>query len=98
MTRRFARLVVRSAAVALAIALIPAIAGAQQFTGRVDVVVEDSTGGRLPGAQVDLVGPVSQSQTTDGQGEAHFLNLPVGIYTLRTTLSGFNTFVNNTVQ
>src|SRR5262245_48928088 len=98
MNGRLVRLAACCAVVAVGIGLVPALADAQVFTGRVDVVVEDSTGGRLPGALVDLAGPVSQTQTTDGQGEAHFLNLPVGIYRLRTTLSGFNTFVNGSVQ
>jgi hypothetical protein len=72
-------------------------ASAQVFTGRVDVTVEDATGGRLPGVTVDLTGPVNQSQTTDAQGEAHFLNLPVGTYTVKASLSGFNTFTNTQV-
>lgn len=73
-------------------------ASAQVFTGRIDVAIEDSTGGRLPGVNVDLTGPVSLSQVSDAQGEAHFLNLPVGLYSIKATLSGFNTFTNNTVQ
>jgi hypothetical protein len=91
---KFAR---RCLAVALAFGFA-ATASAQVFTGRIDVAVEDSTGGRLPGVNVDLTGPVSQSHVTDAQGEAHFLNLPVGIYALKATLSGFNTFNNNSVQ
>jgi hypothetical protein len=73
-------------------------ASAQVFTGRVDVTVEDTTGGRLPGVNVDLTGPVNQSQVTDAQGQAHFLNLPVGTYSIKASLSGFNPFTNNTVQ
>jgi len=73
-------------------------AAAQVFTGRIDVTIEDTTGGRLPGVSVDLTGPVNQNQVTDALGEAHFLNLPVGIYSVKATLSGFNTFTNNNVQ
>src|SRR5262245_1525962 len=73
-------------------------ASAQVFTGRIDVTVEDATGGRLPGVNVDLSGPVSQSQITDAEGQAHFLNLPVGIYTVKASLSGFNPFTNSSVQ
>src|SRR5262249_22303850 len=73
-------------------------ASAQVFTGRIDVTIEDSTGGRLPGVNVDIAGPVSQTQVTDEQGQAHFLNLPVGTYTLKTSLSGFNTYANSSVQ
>jgi hypothetical protein len=71
---------------------------AQVFTGRVDVTIEDSTGGRLPGVTVDIAGPVSQTQVTDALGQAHFLNLPVGTYSVKAALSGFNPYANNTVQ
>jgi hypothetical protein len=73
-------------------------ASAQVFTGRVEVTVEDSTGGRLPGVNVDLTGPINQTQVTDAQGQARFLNLPVGTYAIKASLQGFNTFANNTVE
>jgi hypothetical protein len=69
-------------------------ASAQVFTGRVDVTIEDSTGGRLPGVSVDLTGPVNQTQVSDAQGQVHFLNLPVGIYAIKASLSGFNPYSN----
>ena len=72
-------------------------ASAQVFTGRVDVTIEDATGGRLPGVSVDLTGPLSQTQISDAQGQAHFLNLPVGTYAIKTSLQGFNSYAN-TVQ
>ncbi|HEV8348528.1 MAG TPA: carboxypeptidase regulatory-like domain-containing protein [Vicinamibacterales bacterium] len=72
-------------------------ASAQVFTGRIDVTVEDATGGRLPGVNVDLSGPVNQSQITDSQGQAHFLNLTVGTYTVKASLSGFNPYSNASV-
>lgn len=75
-----------------------AMASAQIFTGRIDVTVEDATGGRLPGVNVDISGPVNQSQVTDGQGQAHFLNLPVGIYSVKANISGFNPYANADVQ
>ncbi len=78
-------------AAALIIALGYARASsAQVFTGRIDVTVEDSTGGRLPGVNVDLTGPATQSQVTDAEGQAHFLNLAVGTYTVKASLQGFN--------
>src|SRR5437867_343455 len=70
---------------------------AQVFTGRIDVTVEDSSGARMPGVNVDLVGPVNQSQVTDGQGQAHFLNLTVGTYTVKANLAGFNAYTNSEV-
>src|SRR6185295_13962169 len=77
---------------------VAASASAQVFTGRVDVTVEDATGGRLPGVNVDLTGPVNQTQVTDASGQAHFLNLPVGMYAVKASLSGFNPFSNPSVQ
>ena len=71
---------------------------AQVFTGRVDVVIEDTTGGRLPGVSVDISGPVNQTQVTDAQGQARFLNLPVGTYAVKAELPGFNSYANNSVQ
>src|SRR5947208_982953 len=73
-------------------------ASAQVFTGRMDVTVEDSTGGRLPGVTVDLTGPVNQTQVTDTLGQAHFLNLPVGTYSVKTNLPGFNPYSNTNLQ
>ena len=73
-------------------------ASAQVFTGRVDVVIEDTTGGRLPGVTVEITGPVNQTQVTDAQGQAHFLNLPVGTYAVKAELPGFNSYANNSVQ
>ena len=92
----FDRLTAVAAACALMLGLAPA-ASAQVFTGRIDVTVEDVTGGRLPGVNVDLTGPVNQSQVTDTQGQAHFLNLPVGAYAVKAGLSGFNNYVNPNV-
>jgi Carboxypeptidase regulatory-like domain len=67
---------------------------AQVFTGRIDVTVEDSSGARMPGVTVDLSGPVNQTQVTDGQGQAHFLSLTVGTYTVKASLAGFSNFTN----
>ena len=78
------------------VALVAAIVGlgtpvmAQEYTGRIDVTAVDTTGGRLPGVTVDLSGQMIQSAVTDARGEAHFLNLTVGNYTVKATLTGFN--------
>lgn len=73
-------------------------AWAQVFTGRIDVTIEDASGGRVPGVTVDLTGPVAQTQVSDSQGQAHFLNLPVGTYSARASLAGFNPSTNSNVQ
>ena len=75
------------AAIVIALGCV-STASAQVFTGRVDVTIEDSTGGRLPGVTVDLTGPINQTQVTDAQGQAHFLNLPVGTYAIKAALPG----------
>jgi hypothetical protein len=75
MRLRVARLVVCAFAVWAASALPSA---AQVSTGRIDATVVDSTGAVLPGVNVDIAGPQSQTTVTDAQGEAHFLNLAPG--------------------
>ena len=96
MTRR-----TRTAAAAAALMLglgLAAPARAQVFTGRVDISIEDPAGARLPGASVDLSGPVSQSQIADDLGQAHFLNLAVGIYAVKVALPGFTAATNSNVE
>ena len=64
-------------------------ASAQDYTGRVEITVEDSTGARLPGVTVELSGPFNQSAVTDNRGEARFLSLAPGTYFVKCTLPGF---------
>lgn len=92
---------IRTAAVAAALTFAPGLvapARAQVFTGRVDVIIEDPAGARLPGVTVELAGPVSQTQVADTRGRAHFLNLPVGLYTLKASLTGFTPATNSNVE
>ncbi len=96
MNCKIGRLATLVAAAVLAVGFA-GTASAQVFTGRIDVTIEDSTGGRLPGVNVDLTGPVNQTQVSDAQGQAHFLNLPVGTYTVKAALSGFNAYTNANV-
>ena len=72
-------------------------ASAQTFTGRVDVTITDSTGAVLPGVAVDLTGPQNQTAVTDASGEAHFLNLTPGTYTVAAKLQGFSDYSNDRV-
>src|SRR3989442_2569709 len=96
MTCMSGKLAVALATLVLALSVAPH-ASAQVFTGRVDGTVEDATGGGLPGVNVELAGRVNQSQVSDTQGQARFLNLPVGTYTVKTSLSGFNPYTNTEV-
>jgi hypothetical protein len=87
-----------AAAACLMLLGLASTASAQAFTGRIDVTVTDSTGGVLPGVNVDITGPTNQTQVTDPQGQAHFLNLPVGTYNLKANIAGFNPYSNTRVQ
>jgi hypothetical protein len=90
---RLARLLV----VAVALFAFATPSSAQFTTGRIDVTVADSTGAILPGVTVDISGPQNRTQVTDANGEARFLNLAPGIYTVAARLSGFNDYVNRDV-
>jgi hypothetical protein len=70
---------------------------AQVFTGRIDATVTDSTNAVLPGADVSISGPQNASAVTDAKGEAHFLNLAPGTYTVTAKLTGFADYSNNNV-
>ena len=52
----------------------------------------------MPGAIVEIAGPATQQQTTDVDGEAHFLNLAPGNYVVTVTLQGFTTYRNDAVR
>jgi hypothetical protein len=80
----------KRAALSLALVLcgVPWASG-QVFLGRIDVVVKDATGRVLPGVKVTISAPVDGTQTSDAQGEAHFLNLPVDSYSVTAALAGF---------
>jgi carboxypeptidase family protein/TonB-dependent receptor-like protein len=96
MTFRIARLVVSSAIAVMALAIATPSA-AQVSTGRIDATLADSSGAVLPGVTVDISGPQSQSAVTDTLGEAHFLNLSPGTYTVRAKLSGFSDYLNKNI-
>jgi hypothetical protein len=81
----------------LCAAVITAPAIAQVYTGRIDVTIKDSTGATLPGATVEAVGTQTATAVTDSQGEAHFVNLAPGRYTVTAKLSGFSDYKNENV-
>ena len=77
--------------------LVAAPVAAQVYTGRIDVTIKDGTGAVLPGVTVEAVGPQTDVAVTDTQGEAHFLNLAPGPYTVTAKLSGFSDYRNKNV-
>lgn len=91
------RLFVRTMVVAAMVLTLAAPSAAQVYTGRIDVTVTDTSGAVLPGVTVELSGPQSASAPTDTKGEAHFLNLAPGVYTVSATLAGFNQYTNRNV-
>ncbi len=82
---------------ALCSALVVANASAQSFTGRIEVTVVDSTGAVLPGATVELTGQQTANTVSDARGEARFLNLAPGRYTVVSKLSGFGDWKNENI-
>ena len=72
---------------------------AQKGTLRVTMV--DEEGARMPGVTVVLSSPVmmgTKTAVTDQSGEALFINLTPGIYELKSTLSGFQEKISQTIE
>jgi hypothetical protein len=95
--RKLLRRCLTTASVLFAVLALASPSSAQLFTGRIDVTVADSTGALLPGATVDVTGPVNVSKPTDTQGAAHFLDLTPGTYQVKVSLPGFSDYVNQNV-
>ncbi|MGH7342804.1 MAG: carboxypeptidase regulatory-like domain-containing protein, partial [Candidatus Rokuibacteriota bacterium] len=79
----------------LALALLLGAAGAalaQEETGNVYVVVSDDQGATLPGVTVTLAGyGAPRVQVTNAQGQARFLSLSPGSWSLTAELESFST-------
>lgn len=82
------------ASIALSAGLVsPPAAAAQERPGRIDVVVrEDLRGAPLRGVTVTAAGTQDVSTVTDAGGEAHFVDLPTGSYTVIATQRGYNDY------
>lgn len=101
-------LTVRVGRFALALLMVFAVvfgaktASAQaQNTGSVYGTVTDPTGAVVPGAQVVAAEPslgVNRTVTTSKSGEFVLPALPVGVYVVTVTGSGFQTYVADSVQ
>src|SRR5688572_19956716 len=92
----------RSFAVSLFIfSLLVFVAPAQDLTSRVDGVVVDQSGGRIPGATVTLNSVetnISRTAISDSEGLYVFPQVRSGAYRVSAELSGFKKAVVEGVQ
>src|SRR5438309_573242 len=82
------------------IASLPCLAQNNQF-GRIQGNITDSTGAPIAGVAVTLSSPalvVPQSAVSDGAGEYHFEQLPVGTYRIQAQQPGFQKFIRENIQ
>ncbi len=76
-------------------------ASAQENTGSLQGVVKDSAGAAIPGAKVTASSPTlvrSLEAVTDRDGIYRFPKLPVGVYTVTATQTGFKTVKNEGIN
>ena len=76
------------ALIAIAILSLPMYMGAQAISGDLLGVVTDTTGAVVPNVQVvatSLATGAKSTTTTNASGEFHFINLPIGHYSLEMT-------------
>src|SRR6202521_5077147 len=85
----------RTVAVLASLALLPAIARAQESTATLTGVVKDASGAVLPGVTVEAASPelIEKVRTvvTDGTGQYRIVSLRPGTYSVTFTLTGFST-------
>ena len=94
------RLVTASCVIAL-LFLCAAPAGAQRTTATFAGIVVDTSGGVLPGADVELTNEqtgITERQVTSTTGEFIFNYVPGGTYTLVISLSGFKTHTSKGIS
>jgi hypothetical protein len=79
---------------------IPLGLHAQQYSGTIVGTVTDSTGAAIPGATVTIINTgtgAKTTQTSGGQGEFTFAQLPIGTYEVHVTQGNFKEFVETGV-
>jgi hypothetical protein len=83
---------------AVIVAIIPALASAQNIAG----VVRDASGAVLPGVTVEASSPALiekvRSTVSDGSGQYRLDSLVAGVYSVTYTLPGFSTVKRDGVQ
>ncbi|MEW6365932.1 MAG: TonB-dependent receptor [Acidobacteriota bacterium] len=87
------------ALLAVGLVAIAPVANAQQSQGQIYGVIEDETGGVLPGVTVTLTGAQigTVTQTTGINGDFHFIRLDPGDYDVQCDLDGFATYVQKQI-
>ena len=88
-------------ALLLMLLLSAPVAGAQNFRGGINGSVTDQGGAAIPGAQVQITNDargVVHSSVASSAGEYSFQDLPLGLYTVSATSSGFETLKVEKVQ
>jgi hypothetical protein len=88
-------------ALLLMVLLGATFAGAQNFRGGINGTVTDQGGASLPGATVQITDDatgVVHSSVASSAGEYSFQDLPLGVYTVSATSSGFETLKVEKVQ
>ena len=79
-------------AVLVGLLMLAAPAAAQETTGAIVGVVNDTSGAVLPGVTVQATGPAGiVNAVSDEKGEFRFPRLPSGVYKVNASLSGFTT-------
>jgi len=79
---------------------IPLGLHAQQYSGSIVGSVTDSTGAAIPGATITVINSgtgVKTTQTSDGQGNFTFAQLPIGTYDVHVTQGNFKEYVETGV-
>jgi hypothetical protein len=80
--------------VLVALVVLNPVAQAQLTSGDLVGTITDPTGAAVPQAKVDIVEEttgVKTAQSSDGNGQYRFNNLPIGKYDLTISATGFST-------
>ena len=91
----------RFAMLALFVAIAFAVRSAGQTAGTISGHVSDSTGAAVSGATISLANVetrTERSTVTTTSGDYTFTEVPVGVYKLRASRTGFKTISSNAVQ
>ena len=98
MTKRRASVVAGLAVLLIGFTSLPAVA---QFASSIEGTVTDASGAIVPGATVTVLNEdtgTEQSVTTTSAGYYRVPALPAALFTLRATLSGFKTVVQEHIR